>query len=84
VAGCAAELKGTIAVAAAGVQNYTLPLAGFTLQTPCGYATAAQALAAGLAEIHVQVLGANVQYVTPADGSGNYANGLNVGPISFQ
>jgi hypothetical protein len=32
----------------------------------------------------VQVLGANVQYVTPADAAGNYANGLNIGPISFE
>jgi hypothetical protein len=43
----------------------------------------AQALAAGVTEIHVQVLGANVQYTTGGDAGGNYANGLNVGPISF-
>jgi phenylpyruvate tautomerase PptA (4-oxalocrotonate tautomerase family) len=83
VAGCTSELKGTIAVTAAGVQTYTLPLSGFTLQTACGYATAAAALAAGVSEIHVQVLGPNVQYVSGGDGSGNYPNGLNLGPISF-
>ncbi|MFO1393153.1 MAG: Ig-like domain-containing protein [Steroidobacteraceae bacterium] len=84
VGGCTSELKGNIAVTAPGAQNYTLPLSGFSLQTPCGYATAAQALAAGVAEIHVQVLGANVQYVTVAGGTvSDYANGLNVGPISF-
>lgn len=84
VAGCTSELKSSLSVAAAGVQTYTLPLAGFTLQTACGYASAAAALAAGVNEVHVQVLGANVQYTTKAAGAGNfYANGLNMGPISF-
>jgi hypothetical protein len=80
---CAAEVVGTIAVTAAAPQSYTLPLAGFAMQTPCAYANVADVLTAGLAEIHIQVLGPNVQYVTPADASGNYANGLNVGPITF-
>ncbi len=80
---CTAELKGDIAVTAAGVQTYTLPLSGFTLQTPCAYSTVAQVLAGGVAEIHIQVLGANVQYVSGGDASGNFPNGLNVGPISF-
>jgi len=71
-------------VTAPGVQNYTLPLNGLTLQTACGYSAAAQALAAGAAEVHVQVLGTNVQYVSGGDAGGNYPNGLNVGPISFQ
>jgi len=84
VDGCASELKGNIAVTAPGVQNYTLSLGGMTLQTACGYSTVAQALAAGVSEVHIQMLGANVQYVTPADANGNFANGLNVGPISFQ
>jgi hypothetical protein len=83
VGACTPELKSTIAVTAPGVQNYTLPLSGFTLQTACSYATVAQALAAGVTEIHVQVLGANVQYTTGGDAGGNYANGLNIGPISF-
>ena len=84
VAGCAAEVQGTIAVSAPGVQQYTLPLSGFTMRTPCGYATPADVIAGGLAQVHVQVLGDNVQYAVPADGAGNYANGLNIGPISFQ
>ena len=84
VSGCAYELQGTIAVTAPGVQTYTLPLDGFALQAACGHSSVAEALATGLSEIHVQVLGDNVQYVTPADGSGNYANGLNVGPITFK
>jgi hypothetical protein len=83
VAGCTSELKGSVAVAAAGVQTYTVSLNTFTLQTACGYATAAAALAAGVTEIHIQVLGANVQYVTTTDANGNYPNGLNIGPISF-
>jgi hypothetical protein len=84
VGGCTAEARGTIAVQAPGVQTYTLPLAGFTLQTPCGAATVAEALADGLLEIHVQVLGDEVQYVTTADPNGFYPNGLNVGPISIE
>jgi hypothetical protein len=84
VAGCTAEAQGEIAVQASGVQSYTLPLAGFTLKTPCAATTVAEALADGLLEIHVQVLGDNVQYVTTADPNGFYPNGLNVGPISFE
>ena len=83
-AGCTPELQGSAKVAANGAQTYTLPLAGFTLKTACSFASAAAALAAGVAEIHIQVLGANVQYVkSPADAPGFYANGLNLGPISF-
>jgi hypothetical protein len=84
VDGCTAELKGEIAVQGVGAQTYTLPLAGFTLQTPCGAATVDEALADGLLEVHLQVLGDNVQYVTTADPNGFYPNGLNVGPISFE
>jgi hypothetical protein len=64
------------------VQDYTVGLDTFTLQTPCAYASPAAALAAGVTEVHVQVLGTNVQYVT-TDAAPNYPNGLNVGPISF-
>ena len=42
---------------------------------------AAAALAAGVNEVHIQVLGTNVQYVT--GGPADFPNGLNVGPISF-
>jgi hypothetical protein len=84
VAGCTSELKGSIAVVGAGVQTYTLPLSGFTLQTACAYASAAAALAAGVNEIHIQVLGNNVQYTSGSDGANNYPNGLNIGPIKFQ
>jgi hypothetical protein len=83
VSGCSPVLASSVSVAAAGVQNYTAALSSFTLQTACGYASAAAALAAGVNEVHVQVLGANVQYVSSGDPDGNYPNGLNVGPISF-
>jgi hypothetical protein len=83
-AGCTSELKSNIAVSGSGVQTYTLPLSGFTLQTACAYASAAAALAAGVKEIHIQVLGNNVQYVSGQDASNNYPNGLNIGPIKFQ
>ena len=81
IAGCTSELVSNLSVVAAGVQKYTAPLGGFTLQTACGYASAAAALAAGVDQVHVQVLGGNVQYVT--GGPVDFANGLNVGPISF-
>jgi hypothetical protein len=70
-----------VSVAAPGVQNYSVALNTFTLQTPCAYASPAAALAAGVNEVHVQVLGNNVQYVT--GGPTDFANGLNVGPIGF-
>ena len=82
VAGCTSELKGSVNVVAPGVQNYTVALNSLTLQTACAYGSAAAALAAGVNEVHVQVLGANVQYVT--GGPADFANGLNVGPISFE
>ena len=82
VSGCTSELKGSVVVPARGVQNYTVALDSFTLQTPCAYASAAAALAAGVNEVHIQVLGDEVQYVT--DGPVDFPNGLNVGPISFQ
>ena len=82
--GCTPEVKGSAKVAANGAQTYTLPLSAFALQTACSFASVSAALAAGVAEIHIQVLGTNVQYVTaPAANPGMYANGLNIGPISF-
>ena len=82
VGGCTSELQGSVVVTAPGVQNYTVALSSFTLQTACAYASAAAALAAGVNEVHIQVLGSNVQYV--AGGTVDFPNGLNVGPISFQ
>lgn len=84
VSACTSELKSSVTVPANGVQSYTVPLSGFTLQTACGYASTAAALAAGVNEVHIQVLGNNVQYVTGGNVDGDYPNGLNVGPISFE
>jgi hypothetical protein len=81
---CTSVLQSSLKVTGVGVQNYTLPLSGFTLQTACGYASAAQALAAGVTQVHVQVLGNNMQFTSGQDAGGNYPNGLNMGPIKFQ
>ena len=83
VANCVSELKSTLVVTGPGVQTYTLPLNGFTLQTACAYGSPAAALAAGVNEVHIQVLGNNVQYTSGGDAGGFYPNGLNVGPITF-
>jgi hypothetical protein len=80
---CTPELKGEIAVAAGGVQTYTVALSSLALQTACGFTTVPAALAGGVGEVHIQVLGANVQYVKGGDTSGKYPNGLNMGPIKF-
>jgi hypothetical protein len=81
--GCAAAVQGLMPVTAPGVQTYTVAYTGMTLATPCAFATVKDALAAGVAAVNVQVLGANVQYKAGGDGQGNFPNGLNVGPISF-
>ena len=81
--GCSAELQGSTAVAAPGPQTYTVPLNSFALQTACTYGSVAEVLAAGIAQFHIQVLGTNVQYVAGDDGNGNFPNGLNIGPITF-
>lgn len=82
--GCAAELVKNVTVTAPGVQFYTVPLAGLALQKPCAFANAADALAAGVAAVNVQVLQEHLQFTSATDGLGNYANGLNIGPISFE
>lgn len=83
VASCAAEMKSTINVASNGAQTYTLPLSGFTFQKACGFSTVTQALAAGVNEVHIQVLGDNPQYTTACNADGDCPNGLNMGPITF-
>ncbi|MBQ0931750.1 Ig-like domain-containing protein [Ideonella alba] len=81
--GCAAVLQGSFQVTGTGPRAYTVPMSSLVLQTPCAFTTPTAALIGGVAEIHIQVLGDNVQYSTPADGNGNYANGLNIGPMTF-
>jgi len=81
--GCAAVLQGSFQVTGTGPRAYTVPMSSLALQTPCAFTTPTAALIGGVAEIHIQVLADNVQYTTPADGNGNYANGLNIGPMTF-
>jgi hypothetical protein len=83
VGGCTSELKGNINASGIGVQTYTVPLSSFTLQTACAYASAAAALAGGVSQVHIQVLGDELQYTAGGDGNGNFPNGLNIGPMSF-
>lgn len=83
VNGCTAKVKGNIAVVANGAQTYTLPLSGFSLEAACAYSSVSQVLAGGVAEVHLQVLGSNLQYTVAGD-PGFYSNGLNVGPIKFK
>ena len=51
---------------------------------PAGGVAASGRLAGGVAAVNVQVLGSNMQFTSATDGLGNYANGLNIGPISFE
>lgn len=81
--GCASAVQSTISVLATDVQTYTVPLSSFTVKTACSFTNAIQILSAGVNEIHVQVLGSNVQYLNGGDANGNYPNGLNIGPIYF-
>jgi len=83
VNGCAPEVQSTLSVVAVDAQTYTVPLSSFTVKTPCSLASASQILSAGVSEIHVQVLGNNVQYLHGGNTSSNYPNGLNIGPIFF-
>ena len=83
VNGCAPVVQSSISILAVDAQTYTVPLSSFTVKTACSFTTAAQMISAGVNEIHVQVLGSNVQYLSGGDANGNYPNGLNIGPIFF-
>ena len=64
--------------------SFTLPFAGFTVKGLCGADTASNAVAnvrANLARVVVTVPGTSFNY-TNLDG-GNYATGVNFGPIGF-
>jgi hypothetical protein len=81
---CIPKVKKDFAVTGAGVQTYTIALNQLALQDACGFANAAAALATGVAEVHVQVLGSNLNFtVKGAPADTQYPNGLNMGPISF-
>jgi hypothetical protein len=65
--------------------NYVVPLSSFTLKFACsGESTVAEVLAK-VAQVNFTLVGANIQYSVPDTSTPPaYANGLNVGPISFQ
>lgn len=83
IGSCIPAIKSDFQVAGAGVQNYVLPLAGFSLLQACGLANVAAVLATGVTQVNVQVLGDNLQYNAGGDAAGLYPNGLNMGPIAF-
>jgi hypothetical protein len=63
---------------------YTLPLNGFTLKFACsGETTVAQVLA-NVAQVNINLVGTNIQYVNRDPDGVAYPNGLNIGPITFQ
>jgi hypothetical protein len=81
-AGCAPELEGTISTTSKDATTYTVAKSSLTVKTSCpSFSTTAAIWNGGINEVHLQVLGANVQYVTGT--SPWYANGLNIGPIIF-
>jgi hypothetical protein len=65
--------------------NYVVPLSSFTIKFACsGESTVAQILAK-VAQVNFTLVGTNIQYSVPDTSTPPaYANGLNVGPISFQ
>jgi hypothetical protein len=91
VAGCATGSGGTeiTQTFTANLKNgaggaYTLPFSGFTVKGLCGTDTNANAVAnvrASLARVVINVPGTSFNF-TNLDG-GNYATGLNLGPIGF-
>jgi len=83
--GCYLEVEAGALVApqAIGAQTYTLNLSDFKIKNNCtgsNVTTAAEILAKPIGAIHVQVLKANMYF----SGTALSANGINVGPISFQ
>jgi hypothetical protein len=82
-AGCTPELQGNIAAKSINATSYVIAKSSLNVKTPCGTLSTTDSIwAAGVNEVHLQVLGANVQYSTGT--APDYANGLNIGPIIFQ
>jgi hypothetical protein len=78
-----AEAGSLITPTGIGAQTYTLNLSDFKVKNNCtgsNVTTAAEILAKPIGAIHVQVLKANMYF----SGTALSANGINVGPISFQ
>jgi hypothetical protein len=60
---------------------YTMPLSGFTVKGLCGTDSGAASVLAKVARVVVTVPGPSFNY-TNLDG-GNYATGVNLGPVGF-
>ena len=66
-----------------GAQTYTLSLADFTIKNNCtnsGVETVADVFKKAIGSVHVQVMKANMYF----NGTALSANGINLGPISFE
>ena len=83
-AGCYVEAAApVITPPAIGAQTYTLNLSDFTIKNNCansGVQTAADVFTKPIGSVHVQILKANMFF----SGTAASANGINLGPISFQ
>jgi hypothetical protein len=65
--------------------NYVVPLSSFTLKFACSGETTVAEVLAKVAQVNFTLVGTNIQYSVPDTSTPPaYANGLNVGPISFQ
>jgi hypothetical protein len=64
--------------------NYVVPLSSFTLKFACSGETTVAEVLAKVAQVNFSLIGTNIQYSVPDTSTPPaYANGLNVGPISF-
>jgi hypothetical protein len=65
--------------------NYVVPLSSFTIKFACSGETTVAEVLAKVAQVNFSLTGTNIQYSVPDTSTPPaYANGLNVGPISFQ
>ena len=89
VAGCgspsgASEVRATFSTTGQGAaQNYTLPLAGFTLGFACSGETTIDEVLAKIAQVNIVLKNADIQYVNKDPDGVAFTNGLNVGSIKF-
>jgi hypothetical protein len=81
--GCTPKLKGTIAANSINPTAYTVAKSTMSVEASCAnFDTVNTIWNGGVNEVHVQVLGNQVQYDT--SNSNGFPNGLNIGPITFQ
>jgi Bacterial Ig-like domain len=64
--------------------SYSLPLSSFTTKFACSGETSAAQVLSKVAQVHFQLVNANIQYSVADTGTPvAYPNGLNIGPIKF-